>query len=360
MPMAMIPAEESPTDMEISDAVYRTLERDPGIDGGHLYVTTNDGIVQLTGKVEDPLSKERAAELAETVRGVRAVSERIDLDVPRPEPRHATSKTGTSDLEGNAPSSQENGLPEVVAKSAAHPSDSDIAQAIEDAALYDPRVKSTQIEPRVKEGRVTLLGIVDSARAKAAAESLALHTVGATAVQSLIQVESDVPETDEARQERIESALGINPFTVEGDIHVKVVNGRAILTGSVANYFVSAQATRVAGAVSGVVGVQDHLRVKHPDAGDVYGSNDALFDPSLESFTYVPRRPLRADAQIAADVKAGLASMPYVDSNGVEVRVHGGTVTLSGTVGSWKQRSAATRDAFEGGAAAVHNDLQVR
>jgi osmotically-inducible protein OsmY len=480
-PMAMIPAEQSLTDSQISDAVYRQFERDPGIDDRQVYVTTNDGIVQLSGKVTDLLSKERVAHVAEAVRGVRAVSNQIELDIPKRDDRqitqdvsdaflvnaatdsfdiHPTSKDGTVSLRGNVASWQERALAERLAKgvrgvravedddihvtypslrsdpeiqadvksrlrwdtqvdgdhitvsvggatvflrgavgsaeeryrasadawvtgvrsvdvsgilidssatrrdvrtsNAAHPSDADIAQAIKDAALYDPRIKSFNVQPKVTGGVVTLLGIVDNLQAKAAAESVARHTVGAMEVRNEIQVRASKPETDQARQERIESALAISPITEKGDIHVKVVDGEATLTGSVANYFVSAQASEMASQVSGVVRVQDELRVTHPDEGDVYGSSDAAFDPYLESFTYLPRKALHSDEQIAGDVKSALSSTPYVEATGVAIRVQGGTVTLTGTVDNWKQRSAATRDAFEGGAVAVHNDLQVR
>ncbi|HEX4337269.1 MAG TPA: BON domain-containing protein [Polyangiaceae bacterium] len=306
-PMAMIPAEDSFTDSQISDAVYRRFKGDPGIEYHRIYVTTNDGVVQLNGKVTDLLSKERAARVAETVRSVRVVIDRIVLDIPKRNDRqiaqdvanaflvdvaidasnlHPSSNEGTVTLDGNVQSLQEKELAGRLAKRVAgvraiendievrhaslrsdpaiqgdvqarlgwdtavdddgivasvgggtvylrgvvgtalersraysdgfvagarsvdttgirvdpsatlrdvrsldapRPSDADIAQAIKDAAIYDPRVKSFNIEPSVHDGRITLLGEVDNLEAKAAVESLARHTVGATEVRDEIR-----------------------------------------------------------------------------------------------------------------------------------------------------------------------------
>lgn len=48
-----------------------------------------------------------------------------------------------------------------------------------------------------------------------------------------------------------------------------------------------------------------------------------------------------------------------MDSEEVSVRVTDGVATLTGTVESWVERSSATEDAFEGGAARVVNHRAV-
>jgi osmotically-inducible protein OsmY len=179
-------------------------------------------------------------------------------------------------------------------------------------------------------------------------------------VKDLVQVKSEVPETDEARATRIESALAISPLSTADDIHVHVVNGQATLQGTVDNYFESAEAAEIAGRVSGVVRVDNRLTVRHPSVGYLYQAYVDPYDPYVESWTYVPATRVRSDAQIAAGIRHELESSPLVDSQMVNVSVHDGTATLSGTVDSWKERTAATKDAIEGGAVAVYNELQVR
>jgi osmotically-inducible protein OsmY len=48
-----------------------------------------------------------------------------------------------------------------------------------------------------------------------------------------------------------------------------------------------------------------------------------------------------------------------VNLNNVTVSVHQGIVTLTGTVGSWSERQAATKHAYAGGAIFVGNALIV-
>ena len=60
-------------DIEITLAVDRQLQTDEGVPANLIDVRTRDGIVTLRGAVETLLARERAAELASTIKGVRAV-----------------------------------------------------------------------------------------------------------------------------------------------------------------------------------------------------------------------------------------------------------------------------------------------
>jgi len=469
------------TDDQIDQGVVDQFERDPGIDAKQISVTTKNGIVELTGTVNDILSKERVARVAETVRGVRSVDNRLDLYLPQRDDQdidhdvstalllnaatdsldiHGDSNHGTVTLTGNAQSWQEKQLAERLVKGVtgvravddqiavkyatergdtdikddvqsrlhwdallsedpitvsvgggnvyltgevgsaaersrayadswvanvssvdvsgivvnparrdtalrsagpARRSDVDIAQAIEDSAAYDPRVKSFEIRPEVKGGVVTLFGIVDNLQAKLAAESLARNTVGVVEVRNRIQVTTDVPQTDQARAERIESALAINRATSPGTFHVVVDDGTATLGGAVDNFYEAARAAEIAGTVSGVTHVDNQLTVRHPAKGFVYLDYVAPYEPYVESWVYYPgRTPKHSDSEIAKSIRKELATSPFVKASSIDVRVHHGTATLTGKVNGWGQRSAATEDALQGGAIAVNNELQVK
>ncbi len=469
------------TDSEITRAVTAQFERDPGIDAKQIEVTTENGIVQLTGSVYDLLSKERVARVAETVRGVRAVDNRLSLFTPQRFDQdvvhdisntllmhaatdsldvHATSANGVVALAGKVASWQEKQLVERLVKSvpgvravddrlvvsyptqpgdtrikddvksrlrwdaliaqdplnvtvtrgdvylsgqagtaaersriysdawvtgvrtvdvsgvvidpashdpalrsatAPRPSDRAIEQAIVDAAVYDPRVKSYDIRPEVSDGHVTLLGIVDSLEAKLAAESLARNTVGVLDVRNDIQVKGNHPQTDEARAERIRSALAIDGATRTGEYQVAVADGNVTLSGTVDNYYQSAKAAELAGAVNGVKHVDVHLTVKHPARAYVYLDSVDPYEPRVESWVSAPERIVtRTDAQLAQDIRRELASSTFVSDRYVNVRVIEGVATLTGQVDSWSARATATEDALLGGAKAVYNRLAVR
>lgn len=68
----------------------------------------------------------------------------------------------------------------------------------------------------------------------------------------------------------------------------------------------------------------------------------------------------RSDQQIVTDIQAKLYGDPNVPSRQIEVQSNNGVVTLSGTVGSDAERTAAANDASQvEGAKSVVNNLQV-
>jgi len=464
-------AKRVPSDTAITAAVARQLEREPGIDERLISVVTADGIVQLTGTVHDLTTKDRAARGAETVLGVRAVVDRLNLDVPHRDDREvaadvlsvlrddaatdqlditAASTNGIVVLKGNVQSWQQKELAARLTKevrgvvnvdnelnvnygvhrtdrqmredvesrlrwdsrvdpthiyvgvsdgrvrltgrvgSAAErsraledawvsgvvsvdgnglfvdpamehreirsarlvmKSDHEIAQAIVDAAFYDPRVESTEIKPDVTGGIVTLRGIVDTVQAKLAAEALARNTVGVVKVRDLVEVRSNEPETDAERSGRIESALAISPVTGASKVEVSVVAGRATLSGTATDEYARARAAQIAGSVAGIREVDNQLTVERPPKGYGHGACRGPYEPFAAD--YAPETASRADTEIARDIELELRSNPYVDNGQVKVKVTAGAATLSGTVDSWQARRAATEDAFQGGALAV-------
>ena len=66
----------------VSDAVENELFMDQAVPAHQLVVSTTEGIVTLRGAVENILAKERAAKIAMTVKGVRAVVNQIEVKPP--------------------------------------------------------------------------------------------------------------------------------------------------------------------------------------------------------------------------------------------------------------------------------------
>ena len=76
---ALYAADAEMTDQAISDKIDDELLLDPGVIASKIHVSTTNGIVEMTGQVNNLLSKERAARVAEAVKGVRSVVNRIEV-----------------------------------------------------------------------------------------------------------------------------------------------------------------------------------------------------------------------------------------------------------------------------------------
>ncbi|HEX3593501.1 MAG TPA: BON domain-containing protein, partial [Polyangiaceae bacterium] len=74
------------SDADVESSVKAEFRRDKKIDESRIHVAVKDGIVALTGSVDNLLSRSRAARIAETVRGVWSVSNRVLIEpLPRPD-----------------------------------------------------------------------------------------------------------------------------------------------------------------------------------------------------------------------------------------------------------------------------------
>jgi len=130
------------------------------------------------------------------------------------------------------------------------------------ALFSDDRVKGSQVKVETKDGVVYLRGKVDSAEAKAAAESVAKGIDGVKSVKNDLQVVSpgarkavDAKDADIAKA--VESRL-----SREGDlkkIDVRADSGVVTLTGAVPTISASAKASEMARGVPGVRSVKNEL-----------------------------------------------------------------------------------------------------
>lgn len=68
-----VPAKVQLSDAEITAKVKSKLAADPQVAAHNIDVDTNEGIVTLSGRVEDPAQKQEAEKLARATDGVRGV-----------------------------------------------------------------------------------------------------------------------------------------------------------------------------------------------------------------------------------------------------------------------------------------------
>jgi hyperosmotically inducible protein len=130
------------------------------------------------------------------------------------------------------------------------------------ALFADDRVKGLEVKVETKDGVVYLRGKVDSAEAKAAAESVAKGIDGVKSVKNDLQVVSpgarkavDAKDADIAKA--VESRLSRESELKK--IDVRADSGVVTLTGAVPTISASAKASEMARGVNGVRSVKNEL-----------------------------------------------------------------------------------------------------
>ena len=130
------------------------------------------------------------------------------------------------------------------------------------ALFSDDRVKGSQVKVETKDGVVFLRGKVDSAEAKAAAESVAKGIDGVKSVKNDLQVVSPgARKAVEAKDADITKAVE-SRVKRESDlkkVDVRADSGVVTLTGEVPTITASAKASEMARGVNGVRSVKNEL-----------------------------------------------------------------------------------------------------
>jgi osmotically-inducible protein OsmY len=326
------------SDGDILQDVKSRLDMDPWIRDGGIEITVKDGRVTLSGAVGSLAEKDRAALLAH-VRGVKRVKHE-GLGVKwwlRDEIRREEKYCFRPDPK--------------------------IEDAVEDALLQDPRVRSFHVGVDVDRGRVTLTGKVDNLEARRAAGDTARNTLGVWQVMNHLRVRPVTMTSDEALRRAVVRALERDPYLERREITVRVRNAKVFVGGIVDSHFLKNHTEDVVSAVNGVVDVRNSLFVnadRYPYGYDHYPYQHAYpFD-----YTYYPRHPygspVMTDEEIQKNIRDEFWWNPRVGRGSVNVTVEDGVATLTGIVDTWQQVRYVIENAYEGGARSVRNRLEVR
>lgn len=370
-------------DAIVASDVERALEHSPVTGGRALEAEVERGRVTLRGTVESIPELEIAGALAAGVRGVTAVTNRIEI-VParsrpdaelraeivarmqrdlRIDPRRVEVhvEDGVVTLRGAVASAEEKTLARWMASVAGvrevhddalavewwargsmrrveapawAASDADVAAAVRDALRADPRVRADELRVRVNAGIATLEGTVESVVARRAASEDALNVIGVWRVNDQLAVLPQPMVSDPDVEARVGEALGASPYVERESIDVRVRNGEVVLLGDARSRRAREEAGRVAGEVGGVRGVDNRVEV-------------AGWEP-LE------------DWELAAGIRSDLAWNPYIGRMNVRVEVEDGVATLTGEVDDVRAYREAEHEALDAGATHVVNELRVR
>ncbi len=371
------------SDAKIKDDILTALANNPATDAFEVNTEVNNGNVTLSGTVQSWQEKELCRRVAESVKGVRDVTNNIkinytafrsDQDIKadilsrlkwdiyvNQQFINVSVNNGNVDLAGTVASAAEkewayndawvNGVKNVNDNDLkiqwwenTTPAgnqknrilrEKEIQAALEQAFILDPKIISDRINIRVDNGTVTLKGTVSNLQAKNAAEHDALRTIGVLRVKNDLNVKREPVPDDSEIENRVYSVLSENPYLVNFKPGVSVQNGKVFLTGQVDNKFEKNIAGEAASSVKGVAGVQ----------------NDITYE--------APQAEVKNDTEIKDNIKKQLYWDPITNAQNINIEVKDGRAVLTGFVATQLEKSTATIEAYQGGAAVVDNELGV-
>jgi osmotically-inducible protein OsmY len=200
------------TDTRLAAQSQRLLRDDPWLDDSHVTVAANSGVVRLEGWVASAVERARAeADVrAASPRGVDSAALRI--------------AEGTDDGTMRDRPKQD-------------ADDSELAKALADAYVRDPRVHPFVPAVDVREGVVVLTGLAPNPDAARAAAQDARNVPGVSGVHDALKTlpaEAPPVEDDASVQSAVRQALERDPILGPQHIVAYVVRGRVFLRGKVA------------------------------------------------------------------------------------------------------------------------------
>ena len=214
------------SDAQIQKDVLDEFRWDTRVEETGVGVEVGRGIVTLTGAVSSYAKKIAAQEAAHRVPGVLDVANDIRVHVPNPLVR----------------------------------ADSEIAQAVRDALIWDVFVPEEQIRSTVSEGWVTLEGEVDRWPQRTDAERVVSHLLGVKGVTNHIVVTGPAVDAKAVR-ETIEGALERRAEREANHIDVHVEDGTVTLSGRVHTWPERHAIVEAVSHTPGVRAVADEIHV---------------------------------------------------------------------------------------------------
>jgi osmotically-inducible protein OsmY len=207
---------------DVRDDVLTELDLDPSVTSEHVAVTADGGVVTLTGTVPNFFEKWAAEDAAKRVKGVKAIVERLEVDVALEHKRD----------------------------------DADIARAIVDALAWDVTLPAT-IQATVRDGHVTIEGSVPWNYQRYNAATTVRRIKGVRGLSNLIVIKPPVGATDV--RAKIQSVFERDAQLDAAGIDVEAEGSKVTLTGNVRNWFERSEAMRAAWSVPGVIAVDNRL-----------------------------------------------------------------------------------------------------
>jgi osmotically-inducible protein OsmY len=215
------------TDAQIKQDVLDELAWQPNIDETQIGVIVEDGVVTLSGVVDEYSKKVAAEKATKRVAGVKAVAE--DIEVKYGDDFRKTDK--------------------------------EIAKVVVNALEWNSSIPKEKIMVKVEDGYIFLTGEVSWEYQKSAVKNTILNLLGVKGVINNIIIESNIKPSevkDSIKKAYQRSAnIGANKVKIEIDGHI------VKLTGMVSSIKEKEDAEKAAFQAPGVTEVKNHLKVQY-------------------------------------------------------------------------------------------------
>jgi osmotically-inducible protein OsmY len=213
---------------DLQKEIQEAIKWEPLLNAAEIGVTVKDGVVTLTGTVDNYSKKTEAENAAKGIIGVKAVVEKIEV------------KFNTD---------------------WAKKDDNEIATEILSAWKWNWRIPNDKVKVKVENGWVTLEGELEWNSQKEAAKDSIKNLTGVIGVSNDITIKSETHNAVEKKS--IESALKRNWSINDKDITVKVSDHNVTLSGTVNSWYQKDEAGRIAWNAPGVWFIDNELEIAY-------------------------------------------------------------------------------------------------
>ena len=213
--------------------------------------------------------------------------------------------------------------------------DAQIKQDILDELAFQPNIDETQIGVTVKDGIVTLTGLVFSYAIKIEVVKIVEKVAGVKAIAEDIEIgyRSNLNKTDTEIANAAINAIEWNASVPNDKVIVKVDNGWITLSGELEHAYQRDAARRTVEYLSGVKGVTNTITLK--------------------------QTPIQTQ-DIKEKIRKAFKRSALVDALGINIETTDHAVKLTGNVRSVSEKKEAEKAAFNApGVYAVQNKLKV-
>lgn len=226
-----IPASTMKSDTRLQQDVVDELHWDPLLSdiAAQIAVSSEDGVITLTGKVDSYIKKHAAEAAAQRVKGVRFVA--VDLEV----------------LLGTKQKTD----------------DSSIAKAIKSLLNNLSGVNKDALSVKVDDGVITLKGTLPWHYQRQTVEDYIRNIAGVRAVYNNIELSEAVCDV-KTIAEKINAAFHRHAAMDAANIHVEIQGKKVVLKGKVRSWTEKKDAERVAWSSPGINAVENLIEVSNP------------------------------------------------------------------------------------------------